>query len=126
MGALTLAFSKTGIGPVLKRGPYPAIRCDAEVLRAGGDAIAKHQNHCWYIGAEEFFRIDATGPVSVYFQEADGDRSATLGPFLHFSSADGIAYADGEQIGHVDVDACQWYSHRHQRHFREMVVLPAG
>ena len=126
MNTLTLAFSKASIGPVVKRGPYPAIRCDAEVLRADGDAIAKHQNHCWYIGAEEFFRIDITGPVRAYFQHANGERSAMLGPFVHFSSADGIAYADGEQIGHVDVDACLWYSHRDQRHFKEMVVLPAG
>jgi hypothetical protein len=126
MAALTLAFSKTGIGPVVKRGPYPAVHFDAEVLRGDGEQIARHQNHCWCIGAEEFFRIDVNGPVRAYFQDANGERSAELGPFLHFSSADGMSYADGEQISHVDVDASQWYSHRHQRHFKEMVVVPAG
>lgn len=126
MGALTLAFSKQGLHPVLKRGPYPGVRADAKVLHADGKPIAKHENHCWCVSAEEYFRFDITGPVNVHFEDPGSGRSPTLGPFLHFSSADGIAYADGEQIGHVDVDACLWYSHRDQRHFKELVILPAG
>jgi hypothetical protein len=125
---LTLVFGQPGPAPALERGPFELLRCDAKFLRAGrdGEVIAQHQDHSWYIGAHRFFRIDCDGPVQVYFENPDGKRSAVFGPFFHFSSADGVAYGDGEICAHVDVDACLWYCHRNEGYWGEMVVLPAG
>ena len=125
---LTLVFAEPRPGPVVTRGPFPEVRADAICLRAGngGEVIARHENHCWRIGAREFFRIDCEGPVRVYFEDPGGQHSEVLGPFFHFSSADGLAYGDGEICGRVDVDAGTWFSHREQAHWKEMVVVPAG
>ena len=125
---LTLVFAKTGPGPILERGPFQELRCDAQAIRAGsgGPVIARHADHCWHVGPDEYFRIDCSHPVLAYFEDPGGARSELHGPFLHFSSADGISYGDGEKLGHVDEDACLWYSHRDERHFKEMVIVPAS
>lgn len=125
--ALTLEFSEVGPAPATRCGPYEELRADALTLRGpGGDEIAQHRDHSWFVGGRRFFRIDCSGIVRVHFEDADGVWSAVYGPFLHFSSADGMAYADGEIVAHVDVDACLWYVHREQRYWKEMVVVPAG
>ena len=125
---LTLVFAEPGPAPVLRRGPFDKVRADAEFMRAvpGGEVIARHANHSWQVGKHEYFRIDCEGPVRVHFENPDGERSATYGPFFHFSSADGVAFGDGEICAHVDVDACVWYCHRDDRAWNEMVVEPAG
>ena len=124
---LTLVFAEPGPGPVLRRGPFPEVRADGEFLRApDGQVIAKHHDHCWYVGPDKYFRIDCDGPVRVHFEDGEGKRSAELGPFFHFSSADGISYGDGQIIAHIDVDACLWYCHQSESHWKEMVVAPAG
>jgi hypothetical protein len=125
---LTLTFAEPGPGPVLHRGPFEEIRADAVLMRSApsGEVIARHENHCWRVGAQKFFRVDCEHPVRVHFEGADGERSEEFGPFFHFSSADGVAYADGEICGHIDVDACLWYCHRDERYWKEIVVVPAG
>ena len=124
---LTLTFAEPGPAPVLRRGPFPEVRADGECLRApDGQVIARHKDHCWYVGRQKFFRIDCEGPVRVHFVGADGKRSEVFGPFFHFSSADGVAYGDGEICAHIDVDDCLWYCHRDDRYWKEIVVVPAG
>jgi len=124
---LTLVFAEPGPGPVLRRGPFRLVRADATRLRApDGKEIAQHRDHAWYVGAEKFFRIDCEGPVRLHFENANGERSGELGPFFHFSSADGVAYGDGQICAHIDVDACLWYCHVGDRSWNEMVVTPAG
>ena len=125
---LTLAFSETAPAPVVHRGPFEQIRCDCEQMRGGtdGPVIAEHKEHAWFIGAQRFFRIDCDNPVRVHFEDAQGKRSQDFGPFFHFSSADGLAYADGEICAHIDVDAERWYCHRDETYWKEMVVEPAG
>ena len=125
--ALTLEFSEVGPAPATRCGPYAELRADAQVLREpGGKEIARHRDHCWFIGRQRYFRIDCDGPVRLHFENPDGTRSPVFGPFFHFSSADGIAYGDGQICAHVDVDANLWYSHQEQKHWKEMVVVPAG
>jgi hypothetical protein len=124
---LTLVFAEPGPGPVLRRGPFPEVRADGEALRApDGRVIAKHHDHAWFVGSQKFFRIDCDGPVRVHFENADGERSQELGPFFHFSSADGVMFGDGQICAHVDVDACLWYCRVGDRYWKEMVVVPAG
>ena len=125
---LNLEFAESGPAPATRCGPFAELRADAEILRAGqgGPVIARHQDHSWFVGARRFFRIDCDGPVRVHFEDADGERSAPFGPFFHFSSADGIAYGDGEIVAHIDVDACLWHCHRDHSQWKEMVVTPAG
>jgi hypothetical protein len=124
---LTLVFAEPGPGPVVRRGPFPHVRADAEWMRApDGERIAQHKDHCWFIGPQKFFRIDFDGPARIHFEDAEGKRSEEFGPFFHFSSADGIAYGDGQILAHIDVDDCLWFCHRGESHWKEMVVVPAG
>jgi hypothetical protein len=122
---LTLVFGESAPAPSIQLGPFDEVRCDGEHMRAGGRPIAEHRDHCWFVEGRRFFRIDCKGPVRAHFEDG-AERSATIGPFVHFSCADGIAYADGEICGHVDLDTKLWYSPRDGREWREMVVVPAS
>ena len=124
---LNLVFAEPGPGQVVRRGPFPEIRADASCMRAAdGEVIARHQDHAWFIGPTRYFRIDCEGPVTIHFENPGGERSGTLGPFFHFSSADGIAYGDGQICAHVDQDSACWHCHIGARDWKEMVVQPAG
>ena len=124
---LNLVFAEPGPGPVARRGPFPEVRADAHAMRSpDGEVIARHEDHCWFIGPNKYFRIDCEGPVTIHFENPDGERSGTLGPFFHFSSADGIAYGDGQLCAHADVDSGCWHCHIGARDWKEMVVKPAG
>ena len=124
---LKLVFSEAGPGPTLEAGPFDAVVFDGERMCAGGAepaVIARHHNHYWLVGEKKFFRVDFNRAVSVHFEQ-DDEASPPLGPFIHFSSADGIAYGDGVQIAHVDPDTGTWYSQLHKRHWKRVVVRRA-
>src|SRR5919109_2509388 len=110
---LKLVFAEVGPGPTLELGPFPAIRIDGEVLRAerGGSPLARHRDHSWTVQGRNFFRLDCEAPVRLHFENEKGERSATYGPFFHFSCADGIAYGDGTIYGNVDLETNRWYGH---------------
>jgi hypothetical protein len=95
---LKLVFAEAGPGPTLELGPFAAIRVDGEVMRAerGGGPIAQHQAHSW------------------------------IGPFFHFSCADGIAYGDGAIYANVDLETKRWYGHVDGRYWRELVITSAS
>jgi len=123
---LRLTFAESGPGPTLERGPFPEIAFDGNDLRAiaeGNPLIARHREHYWFVGEQKFFRVDFNTAVEVQFQ-AGGKASEILGPFIHFSSADGIAYADGRDIGHIDPHSGQWFSHIHQAYWARLVIRP--
>ena len=124
---LKLVFAEAGPGPTLEAGPFEAVTIDGEAMRAGEGAagiIARHRDHSWFVGERKFFRVDFNRAVQVHF-ERDEEVSPPLGPFIHFSSADGIAYGDGAQIAHVDPDTGTWYSQLHKRHWKRIVVRRA-
>lgn len=121
---LKLVFSEAGPGPTLEAGPYEAVVIDGEAMCAQeGEApvIARHRDHSWFVGEKKFFRVDFNRAVSVHFEQGD-EKSQPLGPFIHFSSADGIAYGDGVQLAHVDPGTGTWYSQLHKRHWKRIVV----
>lgn len=124
---LKLVFSEAGPGPTLEAGPFEAVTLVGEAMCEGEEesrVIATHRDHSWFVDGKKFFRIDFNRAVQVHFAQGD-EASPPLGPFIHFSSADGIAYGDGMQLAHVDPDTKTWYSHPHRRHWKRVVVRPA-
>lgn len=120
---LKLVFAEAGTGPTLEAGPYDEIVMDGEAMCEGGAGrvIARHRDHHWFVGPRKFFRVDCNRAVRVHFEDAAG-ASEPIGPFVHFSSADGIAYGDGTQIAHVEPGTGLWFSHLHRRSWQRMVV----
>ena len=121
---LKLTFAEAGPGPTHEAGPFPEIAFDGNDLRAlveGGPLIARHRDHSWCIGERRFFRVDCDKATVAQFQDAK-DVSEILGPFVHFSSADGIAFADGDNFAHIDPRTGLWFSRHHGRYWARLVV----
>ena len=125
---LKLVFAETGLGPTLELGPFPAVRIDGETMRAerGGAVLAQHKPTSWEVQGRSFFRVDCASLVRLQFENPDGERSELSTSFTHFSCADGIAYADGEIYGHIDLDSRRWFSHADRRFWQTLIVKSAG
>ena len=125
---LKLIFAEAGPGPTLELGPFPEIRIDGEALRAerGGPLLALHQDHAWLVQGRKFFRVDCPSLVRLRLENEDGESSGVSEPFLHFSCADGIAYADGAIYANLDLETKRWYGHQNARYWRELVVKSAA
>ena len=56
----------------------------------------------WQVRGEDYLRLDCEGPVLVTFLNGPREKSKEFRPYAHFSSVDGIAYADHHVFCHLD------------------------
>jgi hypothetical protein len=122
---LKLTFAGSGPGPTVELGPFEEVAFDGNDLYAlveGRPRIARHADHYWFVDGEKFFRVDCNTAVEAQFQDGAGKVTEVLGPFVHFSSADGIAYGDGQNFAHIDPHSGRWFSHLHRSHWNRLVI----
>jgi len=124
---LKLVFAEVGPGPTLELGPFPAVRIDGETMREerGGAVLAQHNPNSWEVRGRSFFRVDCATMVRLQFENPDGERSELSSSFMHFSCADGIAYADGNIYAHIDLDSKRWFSHAERRFWQTLMIRSA-
>jgi hypothetical protein len=91
----------------------------------GGAVLARHNPNSWEVQGRPFFRVDCATLVRLQFENPDGERSELSTSFTHFSCADGIAYADGEIYGHIDLDSRRWFSHAGRRYWQTLIIRSA-
>jgi hypothetical protein len=105
---LSLVMANSEATPVARLGPYETVCVDSQTLRAGegNEPIARYTDGRWRIGNERFYRVDCEGPVWVTLAGCPAEE-ALLGPFEHFSVADGVAFASREPFARLVGDT--WY-----------------
>jgi hypothetical protein len=111
---LLLTFKKPD-GTSITLGPLRQFRFDAEELREaeGAQLLARHEGRAWNVAGAHFLRLDYEGPLTVTFEDSSrGRTSRAHGPFTHFSSVDGVTYANHEVFCHLNDKTRLW-------HFRE-------
>lgn len=96
-------------------------------LREGRDGrlIASHIGHAWVLGGEEYLRLDCEGRVKVLFADAQGAPRAEHGPYDHFSSVNGIIFADHLVLAHLDTKSDRWYVVGDGSEWPALLVEPA-
>jgi hypothetical protein len=118
---LKLIFRNSTPGSASK-GPVVCFRIDGEVVSDGkGTTLARHVDHQWQVDGRRYLRLDCEDAVSVHFERAAA-ASEVYGPFTHFSSTDGICYADHEVFAHFDEHTRSWFSHRNREYWPALVV----
>jgi hypothetical protein len=121
---ITLAF-RNSTPDCVSTDPVPSFRIDRELVSGGGGGrLARHADHAWHVHGQRFLRMECADAVTIQF-EGDGGSSEVYGPFTHFSSTDGICYADHEVFAHFDEDTRCWFSHRDRKWWPAMTVRPA-
>lgn len=120
---ITLVF-RNATPESVSKGPLPGFRIDRELVSDGkGWMLARHANHHWHVDGRDFLRLDCADAVKVRF-ERGADASQLYGPFTHFSSTDGICYADHEVFAHFDEGTRSWFCHRDREYWHAMMVSP--
>lgn len=117
---ITLMFRNAAPGGASK-GPVASFRLERELVSGGGVRLARHGDHAWHVDGRRFLRMECDDAVTVQF-ERDGAASELYGPFTHFSSTDGICYADHEVFAHFDEHTRSWFSHRDRDWWPAMIV----
>jgi hypothetical protein len=106
----------------VSKGPVGGFRLDRElVIDEQGTTLARHHDHAWQVDGGRYLRLDCADATTIQFERATGS-SAVYGPFTHFSSTDGICYADHEVFAHYDEAVRCWFSHRDRDYWPAMVV----
>jgi len=66
------------------------------------------------------------GPITVGFEDAaSGRRSREFGPFMHFSSLDGMTYLNHELFCQFNAAAGLWYVHSERSEWPSVLVKKA-
>ena len=121
-------FSRTAGAEPHELGSFDALRIEHDLIRGepGGPVLARHAEHSWEVRGQKYFRVDCAGPVLVHLEDEDGETRYTLGPYQHFSCADGIAYADRNFFASFAESTGLWYCHHAEGQWAAMRLEPAG
>jgi hypothetical protein len=124
---MLLTFEKRD-ATTLPLGTFKVLRFDGGELRAPGSAvvIAKHEEQYWRLGGEDYLRLDCDGPLTVMFFDGPSDKSRPFGPYAHFSSVDGIGYADHHVFCHLDAQTARWFLRAEQSEWATLVIEDAS
>lgn len=109
-------------------GTFRTVRLEGELLREspGAPLLARHQGHRWKLGGEEYLRLDCDGPVTLLFLDGPVHESQRFGPYAHFSSVDGIGYADRHVFCHLDTETQRWFLRADESEWASLVIQDAG
>lgn len=109
-------------------GPVSALHFQRDELRdsAQGRILARHVEHDWIVEGARYLRLDCDGPVRIAMLGDEGGESASYSARQHFSSIDGIAFADREVFAHLETQSSRWYVFSDDRDWPAMLVVPAS
>ena len=94
----------------LPLGKFAAVELAHDELRTrDGRSLARHRHNRWIDanGGEAYHRVDIIGPLIL--SGPAGKARADLGPYLNFSTFDGVGYVDRRVICFSDVEQRDWY-----------------
>lgn len=108
--SLRVVFA-SATGAVYDAGTYAEVRLTTDTLYGLPEhrVLARDVNHRWITPKGEYQRIDVEASVKIYFED-NGVVSDWHGTYRHFSSADGIGYADRQVLAFADNTAKKWYA----------------
>ena len=106
---LRVQFS-TATGVTHDAGSYEQLRLTDDTLYGMPEhrVLARDVNHRWVTPQGEYLRLDVAARLTIHF-ERGGEKTQTFGPYEHFSSNDGIAYADRKVLAFADHTNKQWF-----------------
>ena len=125
--AIRFAFVRPQADP-LPSGPYREVTFMRDELIADGEVPAKYIEHRWQVRGVDarFSSVEFGGPIDVYFERKDAQRSKACGPYDTFRLMDGIAYAGGHVFAFFDIERQDWYSSALGQHWLKMTICAAA
>ena len=94
-------------------GPAPWFRISGNFIRQGpnGAIVAMYRRHQWELKGNHYTRWDCKQPGTIHFEDAEGGRTESFGPFQKFHAADGVLYVDDRLFAKFIEEAQLWHSY---------------
>jgi hypothetical protein len=91
-------------------GPAPFFRVQGtELLQGpGNDVVARYSPHHWEVDGRFYSSYECTDGAYLQFQDRQGQRSPSLGPFDRVHFPNGACYADEGQVAQLIVESACW------------------
>lgn len=125
---IRLRFAGVSSDQDAQLGPAPGFRVGGNFIRKlpSGEIVAYYVRHQWQIGEVFFSRYECRDPCFVHMEDAQGARTAPLGPFKEIFVADGIMYADQELFAKHVEETLNWHCYPLQTYWPALVLVAVG
>lgn len=93
-------------------GPSQWFRVGGNFIRdENGQIVAHYKRHFWFIGERAFTRYESDLPILVHFEDLEGGKSDTYGPYPSAWVADGSAYRTDRLFAKFIDTTLLWHDH---------------
>ena len=123
-GMITLIFKNESPGDTVRLGPLPNFRVSSNFIRdpASGQILARYHNHFWEADGKFFTRYDCPNRVSIHFEDLEGGKTDTYGPYASLWVADGSLHAGGKLFTKFVDQTLMWHDHQSDTYWPVMVL----
>src|SRR5690606_15592927 len=108
-------------------GPAAAFRVAGNFIRQhpSGNIVARYEHHHWCKDDEHFSRYECIDRVHIHFEDTEGGRTQSFGPFSTLLAADGTLYADKELFARFSEETVNWHCYPLETYWPVMVIESA-
>ena len=108
-------------------GPAPWFRLTASYIREGphGTICGTCPGIMWEVGGRHYKTLECRSLVTVCFENALGQHTATLGPFAYLRVSEGFMSMESGLIANFNEDSRRWIDVETGGTWPDILILPA-
>jgi len=108
-------------------GPAPWFRIAGNFIRQGphGNIVGTFRMHHWEVGGHYYARYDCKGPVLVHFEDLEGGKTESFGPFPYLYAQDGVMHVEDNLFAKFIEENQVWHAFAMET-FWPVLVIESG
>ena len=123
-----LLFKGHSAGNEVPLGPAASFRVAGNFIRDAdtGEILARYLNHFWHVQEKCFTRYDCPEKVYMHFEDIEGGKTPTYGPFADLSVTDGSAHAKDKLVAKFMDTSLVWHDIQSDTYWQTMILSGQG
>lgn len=105
-------------------GPSQRFRVAGNFIRNAdsGEILARYHNHFWDVKDNYYTGYKCNTPLQLRFEDAEGGKSDTYGPYPGIFVADGSVYANEKLVAKFVDQTLLWHDHQSDTFWPNMII----
>jgi hypothetical protein len=105
-------------------GPAQAFRVAGNFLKGlpKNEVLGHYARHQWHVRDGHFSRYECRERCQVYFEDVEGTRSQTFGPFERLHVADGTMYTGDQLFAKFIDETVLWHSFELENYWPNLII----